>query len=132
MRIAIIGAGYVGLCTAVCFAEKHEIVLIDKDPLKVQQINNNESYIFEKDLDKLLNKALESKNLIAKLITDKFRPFDLIFISVGTPAESDGFIDLKYVKEVSETILARTSEFLFDHQQTLPVRLYVKTCEFLT
>ena len=41
MRIGIFGAGYVGLSIAVCFAQKHDITLVDIDPNKVQAINNN-------------------------------------------------------------------------------------------
>ena len=121
MRIGIFGAGYVGLSTAVCFAQKHDITLIDIDPNKVAAINNNKPYIFEKDLEDLLSHALEKKSLRSKLINETFQPFHMIFITVGTPSEDDGYINLQFVRDVAKTLLQRTTEFFFDDQQTLIV-----------
>ncbi|MFX0208176.1 MAG: UDP-glucose dehydrogenase family protein [Candidatus Hodarchaeota archaeon] len=121
MRIGIFGAGYVGLSTAVCFAQKHDIALIDIDPSKVTAINNNQPYIFEKDLDNLLSNALKSRSLKAMLINETFQPFDMIFITVGTPAENDGYINLQFVRDVAKTLFQYKKEFLFDNQQTLIV-----------
>ncbi len=121
VKIGIFGAGYVGLSTAVCLAEKYDITLIDIDPEKVGSINNNRSPIFEKDLDDLLNSALKNKKFEARLFSDKFSPFDLIFITVGTPSESDGYIDLQYVRNVSKALLYRKEEFFLSNQQTLIV-----------
>lgn len=121
VKIAIFGAGYVGLSTAVCLAEKYDITLIDIDPEKVESINNNRSHIFEKDLDDFLSSALRNKKFRARLLSDNFSPFDLIFITVGTPSESDGYIDLQYVRNVSKTLFQRKNEFLLYNQQTLIV-----------
>lgn len=121
MRIGIFGAGYVGLSTAVCFAQKYDITLIDIDPNKVKAINNNKPFIFEKDLDDLLSHALKKKSLKAKLINETFQPFHMIFITVGTPSEDDGYIDLQFVRDVAKTLFQRPKEFFFDNQQTLIV-----------
>ncbi|MFX1517196.1 MAG: UDP-glucose dehydrogenase family protein [Promethearchaeota archaeon] len=121
MRIGIFGAGYVGLSTAVCFAQKHDITLIDIDPNKVTAINNNKPYIFEKDLENLLSHALEKKTLRAKLINETFPPFHIIFITVGTPAEDDGYINLQFIRDVAKTLFHRKTEFFLDDQQTLIV-----------
>ncbi len=119
LKIGIFGAGYVDLSTAVCLAEKYDITLVDIDPKKVQSINNNQSPIFEKGLDSLMSSALKNKKFRAKLLSDKFSPFDLIIVTVGTPSESDGYIDLQYVRNVSKTLLQRKNEFLLDNQHTL-------------
>lgn len=121
MNIAIFGAGYVGLSIAVCLVKNHNITLIDVDPKIVESINNNHAHIFEKDLDDLLSSALRSNNFRAKLLSDNFSPFDLIFITVGTPSEPDGYINLQYVRNVSKTLHLRKKEFLLDSQQTLIV-----------
>ena len=54
MRVSIVGAGYVGLVTAACLAEKgHELVCVDLDPERVAQINRAQSPIFERGLAEL-------------------------------------------------------------------------------
>jgi UDPglucose 6-dehydrogenase len=121
MRIGIFGAGYVGLSTAVCFAQKYDITLIDIDPNKVKAINNNNPHIFEKGLNDLLSRALEKKSLRAKLLNETFQPFHMIFIAVGTPSENDGYINLQFIRDVAKTLSQRKKDFFLDDQQTLIV-----------
>ena len=103
MKIAIIGSGYVGLCTAVGFASLgHEVVCIDIDKEKVNKINAGMAPIYEEGLEELLQKSIDKKLIHAVCDTIDVGQLDFIFIAVGTPSK-DGHIDLKYIKEASET-----------------------------
>jgi UDPglucose 6-dehydrogenase len=104
MKVSIIGTGYVGLVTGACLAEKgHRILCVDKDPQKVNKINQGISPIFEEGLEAILRKNI-NKNLHAT--TDLQRAIldsDMTLIAVGTPFDGKQ-IDLTQVKEVSAQI----------------------------
>ena len=53
-NITVVGSGYVGMSLSVLFAQKHNVVVLDIDPKKVDQINNGESTILDSDIDKFL------------------------------------------------------------------------------
>jgi len=101
VRLSIIGAGYVGLVSAVCFADRgYEVTLSSEDPEKVKQINNCISPFYEKDLEETLKKAVGSGKLRATLgREDAVLDSDVTFVAVGTPSKTDGSIDLTYIKD---------------------------------
>ena len=104
MNISIIGTGYVGLVTGACFAKLgNNVICVDVDEEKVNDINKGISPIFEKGLEKILN---EHKNKIKAIVDYKkaIEESDITFICVGTPSKNDGSIDLFYVKQASEEI----------------------------
>jgi len=104
MKISIIGTGHVGLVSGVCLAEKgHQVICVDVDQDKVNQINQGTSPIYEKGLEDLLKKNLDS-NLRAT--TEFYRAVietDLSLIAVGTPFDGRA-IDLSFVETVSRQI----------------------------
>lgn len=112
MEILIIGSGYVGLTTGACFSKKYKVTLVDIDTDKISLIKSGKPPFFEKDLDSMLKEALDSKKLEIIHIDDPLPKCDLVFICVGTPADSDGYIDLKYVHSVLATIKNRINEVL--------------------
>ena len=66
MKIAMIGTGYVGLVSGVCFSDfGHEVVCVDKDPRKVEMLEAGKIPIFEPGLDQLL-----AKNVAAGRLSD--------------------------------------------------------------
>jgi len=104
MKISIIGTGYVGLVSGVCFAEKgHQVICVDVDQDKVNLINQGTSPIYEKGLEDLLKKNIDN-NLRAT--TDFHRAVietDVSLIAVGTPFD-DREIDLSFVERASRQI----------------------------
>jgi UDPglucose 6-dehydrogenase len=104
MKISIVGAGYVGLVTGACLAERgHDVICVDVDPRKVEMINSGQAPIHESGLPELLQRnsgvrLRASTNLAAAVATT-----DLTFVAVGTPAV-DGKIDLKYVEMAASEI----------------------------
>jgi UDPglucose 6-dehydrogenase len=104
VRIAVVGTGYVGLVSAVCFAEiGHEVVCIDIDPLKVERINRGESPILEEGLDEMLARHVGSGRVRATTDINSVRDTEISMIAVGTPFDGSR-IDLRYVEEAARQI----------------------------
>ena len=104
MNLSIIGTGYVGLVSGACFASLgHHVICVDVDKEKVDNINNQKSPIFEKDLDKILNECKDHIRATTSY-AEAIEQSDITFICVGTPSKNDGDIDLKYVDQVTRAI----------------------------
>ncbi|TAH65960.1 MAG: UDP-glucose/GDP-mannose dehydrogenase family protein [Methanosarcina mazei] len=105
MKVSVIGSGYVGSVTAACFAEVgHEVICVDIDRKKTEQINAGIPPIYEEGLGELLQKYA-GKKLIA--ITDyelAVKETEISFICVGTPSADDGTIDLSIVRAAAAGI----------------------------
>jgi UDPglucose 6-dehydrogenase len=100
MRIAVIGTGYVGLVSGVCFSDfGHEVVCVDKDPQKIEMLNSGKIPIYEPGLDVLMSKNVEAGRLSFTLdLAEAMEDADAVFIAVGTPTRrGDGHADLTYV-----------------------------------
>lgn len=107
MRIAMIGTGYVGLVSGTCFSELgHEVICVDKDNAKIEDLCQGIIPIFEPGLDQLVDNNMSSGRL--KFETDlenAASSADAIFIAVGTPSRrGDGQADLSYVYAAAEEI----------------------------
>jgi UDPglucose 6-dehydrogenase len=98
MKLSIVGTGYVGLVTGVCLAEKgHDVVCVDVDENKVNQINAGQTPFYEPGLAELLERNVAGGGLHATTDLERaVRESDLTFIAVGTPFNRDG-IDLTFV-----------------------------------
>ena len=110
MRIAMIGTGYVGLVSGVCFSDfGHEVICVDKDPAKIGMLERGEVPIYEPGLEDLMKRNVEAGRLsftgdLARAVDGA----DAVFIAVGTPTRrGDGHADLTYVMAAAEEI-ART------------------------
>ena len=69
MRIAMIGAGYVGLVSGVCFSDfGHDVICVDKDPSKIDRLNAGEVPIYEPGLDALLAKTSRQADFSSRMI----------------------------------------------------------------
>jgi UDPglucose 6-dehydrogenase len=106
MNIAVIGTGYVGLVTGVCFAEFGvNVICADIDKQRIAQLAEGESPIHEPRLTEMLQRNLEQGRI--QFTTDTQHAVKqslVVFIAVGTPPKEDGSADLRYVEEVAETI----------------------------
>ncbi|MDA5095381.1 UDP-glucose/GDP-mannose dehydrogenase family protein [Aliiroseovarius sp. KMU-50] len=107
MRIAMVGTGYVGLVSGVCFSDfGHEVICIDKDPAKIEMLNRGEVPIYEPGLEELMAKNVEAGRLsFSGDLIEAVRSSDAVFIAVGTPTRrGDGHADLTYVYAAAEEI----------------------------
>ena len=104
--ISIFGLGYVGAVSVACLADNgHTVIGVDVNPLKVDIINEGRSPIIEHGLDELMKKGVKSGNIRA--LTDSreaIQNTDLSIICVGTPSNSNGSLDLRYVEKVAREI----------------------------
>ncbi len=107
MKIAMIGTGYVGLVSGVCFSDfGHDVTCVDMDPDKIAMLERGEVPIYEPGLDALMAKNVEAGRLT--FTTDLAHSLDgaeAVFIAVGTPTRrGDGHADLTYVMKAAEDI----------------------------
>lgn len=106
MNIAVVGTGYVGLVTGVGLSEiGHNVICIDTNEKKVEQMRRGKSPIYEPGLDTLMLKNIDAGRL--KFTTDHsmaFEEVDVIYIAVGTPENEDGTANLTYVNQVIKQI----------------------------
>src|SRR4029453_1842868 len=92
MKIAMIGAGYVGLVSGACFSEfGHRVTCIDQDELKVERLRRNEIPIYEPGLDALVARNAAAGRLkFDKDLSAAVADADLVFIAVGPPSPRGG------------------------------------------
>ena len=117
MKVTVFGIGYVGLVQAAVLAEVgHDVMCIDVDAQKVENLKQGIIPIFEPGLTPLVKKNYEEGRL--HFSTDAKEGVDhgvMQFIAVGTPPDEDGSADLKYVTAVARTI----AEHMTDHKVVL-------------
>ncbi len=111
MRVVMIGAGYVGLVSAACFAEfGHRVTCIDKDAERVAALNRGEIPIFEPGLADLVEVNVRQGRLEFAMEMAVVGEAEAIFIAVGTPARrGDGHADLSFVYAAAREIAPRLS-----------------------
>ena len=106
MKISVIGCGYVGLVSGVCFADSgHTVTCIDNDNKKIQLLKDNQVPIYEPGLDELLLKNIKGNNLHFELnINENIKDSEIVIISVGTPTGENGEADLTFVRQCANEI----------------------------
>ena len=107
MKIAMIGSGYVGLVSGVCFADfGHHVVCVDKDPARIEALLRGEIPIFEPGLDELVASNVQQHRLsFTTDLQEAVADADAVFIAVGTPSRrGDGFADLSYIYAAARDI----------------------------
>jgi len=106
MNISIFGLGYVGCVTATCLAQQgHHVVGVDINPTKVQLVNSSRSPISEPGLEDLLRSVVEAGHLNATTDPDRaIQQTEISLISVGTPSNQNGCVNLTYIEKVCAEI----------------------------
>jgi len=107
MKIAMVGAGYVGLVSGACLADfGHDVVCIDKDPAKIASLLKGIMPIFEPGLAELVSGNVKAGRLsFSTDLAEAIEDASAIFIAVGTPSRrGDGHADLTFVHEVAREI----------------------------
>lgn len=125
MQVVMIGAGYVGLVSGACFAEfGANVVCVDKQPERIDALQNGSIPIYEPGLDALVRKNADSGRLSFSLdLAASVAEADLVFIAVGTPTRrGDGHADLKYVYAAAEEVAENLQGYtVIVDKSTVPV-----------
>jgi GDP-mannose 6-dehydrogenase len=106
LKISIFGMGYVGTVSAGCLAyEGHEVIGVDPVPVKVAIINDGQSPIIEADIGEIIASTTASGRLRATSDPrEGICNSEVSFACVGTPSQSNGNLDLSYIRRVCEQI----------------------------
>ncbi|TIX91230.1 UDP-glucose/GDP-mannose dehydrogenase family protein [Rhizobium sp. P44RR-XXIV] len=125
MRITMIGSGYVGLVSGVCFADfGHDVICVDKDASKIEALQRGEIPIFEPGLEQLVADNVRAGRLsFTTNVETSVADSDVVFIAVGTPSRrGDGHADLSYVYAAAREIAEHVKGFtVIVTKSTVPV-----------
>ncbi|CAG1003800.1 UDPglucose 6-dehydrogenase [Phycisphaerales bacterium] len=108
MRLTMVGTGYVGLVTGVCFSNTgNHVTCLDVDPRKIETLKRGRCPIYEPGLEELLERNIAAKRLHFTLDRNEaYREAEMIFICVGTPSDERGHTDLRFVHQAADDIAA--------------------------
>jgi UDPglucose 6-dehydrogenase len=124
MVITVIGTGYVGLVSGVCFAEMgHTVWCVDVDAKKIATLKGRQSPIYEPGLQALIESNLRDNRLqFTTSLREALETAEICIIAVGTPQDEDGSADLKHVLSVAREIgLTFARPLLVVVKSTVPV-----------
>ncbi|MDP2924243.1 MAG: UDP-glucose/GDP-mannose dehydrogenase family protein [Candidatus Omnitrophota bacterium] len=131
-KICVVGAGHVGLVTAVCFAELgYKVICIDNDENKIRALKRKILPFYEPGLKPLVVKNLKAGNLtFSFLLKESILKSEVIFIVVGTPPLADGSADLAAVENIARLIAENLNSYkLIVEKSTVPVQTGQKVKE---
>jgi UDPglucose 6-dehydrogenase len=124
MKISVIGTGYVGLVTGVCFAESgNDVICVDNDPEKLQKLRAGEVPIYEPGLETVFDRNLKENRIrFTDSLADAVENSEIIFLALPTPPMEDGSADLKYVLGVAGEIGKLLKDYrVIVNKSTVPV-----------
>lgn len=125
MKIAIVGTGYVGLCSGAVFADiGHEVCCVDRDEAKIAMLDSGKAPIYEPGLQELLDKHRPSGALsFTTSIAEGIAGAKVVFIAVGTPRTETGEANMIYVENVSTEIARNLDGYkVVAEKSTVPVQ----------
>ncbi|MBI0434287.1 UDP-glucose/GDP-mannose dehydrogenase family protein [Roseomonas sp. KE0001] len=125
MKIAMIGAGYVGLVSGACFAEFGvDVCIVDTEARKIEALRQGRIPIYEPGLDRLVEEnARDGRLSFTTDLKEAMHGADAVFLAVGTPTRrGDGHADLTYVFSAAEQVaLAAEGPLVLVTKSTVPV-----------
>jgi len=135
MKIVVIGTGYVGLVSSICFAKiGHQVIAVDKISTKIDQLKTGQIPIYEPGLKEMLGEVTALNNIsFTTNLQEALIDAKAVFIAVGTPQDEDGSADLSYVLEASKEIAKySTSSKLIVTKSTVPTKTGEKIKKLLS
>ena len=125
MKVTMVGTGYVGLVSGACFSEfGHEVICIDRESSKIEQLSQGKIPIYEPGLDELVERNVHYNRLsFSTDLKGAVQGSDAVFIAVGTPTRrGDGHADLQYVFAAAEEVASALNGYtVVVTKSTVPV-----------
>ena len=125
MKLCMIGTGYVGLVSGVCFSDLgNDVICVDKDDVKINNLKKGIIPIYEPGLEELVLKNYKNKRLnFSTNLKEAVKKSDIIFICVGTPTKKNSnSADLSQVYLVAKEISKSINKFkIIINKSTVPV-----------
>jgi len=125
MKLCMIGTGYVGLVSGVCFSDfGNDVICVDKDENKINSLKKGKVPIYEPGLSELVVKNFRNKRLsFSNNLKESVKNSDIVFICVGTPTKKGGSsADLSQVYNVAKEISSSINRFkIIITKSTVPV-----------
>jgi UDPglucose 6-dehydrogenase len=124
MKLSIIGTGYVGLVSGVCFAENgNEVICMDVDEKKIEHLRKGDPVIYEPQVKELLQKNIsEGRISFSTSLEETVQNSEIIFLCLPTPPYEDGSVDLSRVLDVSNKIAEHLNGYkIIVSKSTVPV-----------
>jgi UDPglucose 6-dehydrogenase len=125
MRIVMVGSGYVGLVSGACLAQfGHDVICVDKDPVKIAALRDGKIPIYEPGLDRMVGDNAKAGRLsFDTALAGAVGQADAVFIAVGTPTRrGDGHADLTYVYAAAAEIAKAVRHYtVIVTKSTVPV-----------
>ena len=125
MKLCMIGTGYVGLVSGVCFSDLgNDVICVDKDKNKINLLQKGKIPIYEPGLSELVIKNYRNKRLsFSTNLKKSVQESDIIFICVGTPTKKGGSsADLNQIYNVAKEISSSINKFkIIITKSTVPV-----------
>jgi UDPglucose 6-dehydrogenase len=133
MKISVVGAGYVGLVTAACFADLgHQVINIDSDRRKIALLKKGKPHFYEPGLEELILTNVQKGRLsFGTDVRKGAAQSEVVIIAVGTPPRPDGGADLSAIEAVARDVAATLTakHKLIIEKSTVPVRTGLKIRE---
>jgi UDPglucose 6-dehydrogenase len=123
-NITVVGAGYVGLVTAACFADLgNRVIVLDIDRSKIERLKKGVMPIYEPGLEEMVARnAMAGRLDFTVSYPEALREAEFVFIAVGTPSGVDGEADLKHVQQAAQAIAeAMVGPLIVVNKSTVPV-----------
>jgi UDPglucose 6-dehydrogenase len=123
-QICVIGAGYVGLVTAACFAELgNRVLALDIDEKRIENLRKGIMPFHEPGLEDLVAHNMHVNHLIfTSSYPEALQRTDFVFIAVATPSDAEGKVDMQYVEMAARTVaLNMSSPLIIVNKSTVPV-----------
>lgn len=124
MKLAVVGTGYVGLVTGTCFADTgNEVICVDNNVEKVNQMKKGRVPIYEPDLDQLFDRNTKQGRLnFTTDLKSAVKEAEIIFLALPTPPGEDGSADLSYILSVAEELGSLIEDYkVIVDKSTVPV-----------
>ena len=136
MKLCMIGTGYVGLVSGVCFSDLgNDVICVDKDEKKISNLKNSIIPIYEPGLDELVKKNYKAGRLnFTSDLSKAVKNSNIIFICVGTPTKKNGIgADLSQIFSAANEISKNINSYkIIINKSTVPVTTHVVPSVVLT